>query len=231
MAQAAVRHPVPRPSRVVVSLAGLALLVAAPTAVPRHFDLTGAKADRVFFVLGMLMEHPGGRAVRGPDEVELFYCSEKALVPVFTRVVTALATEQGLPADVRSETKQGCLTTVLSPSVAAGLAAFYPRGARPIDVRWFVRPGAPAAAGGIPPADLERRRALAYVAGAWARHRRDGTLVLTAGSGKADRLAMLLTALGCRGVRVDAKLDAVPGSQTVYFEPSADVDAWLKRAW
>ena len=55
--------------------------------------------------------------------------------------------------------------------------------------------------------------------------------MLPAGSGKADRLAALLAALGCQGVRVEAKLDAVPGSNTVYFEPSTDVEAWLKRSW
>jgi hypothetical protein len=211
-------------------LVGLTLL-AAPASAQRPFDLTATKADRVFFVLGMLMEYAGGRAVRGPDQIELFYCSEKAVVPLFTRVLTALAKEQGLSDDVREEAKQGCLTTVQSPTVAPGLGLFYPRGANSIDLSWFTRSGAPIANRAIAPDDLERRRALAYVAGAWARHRRDRTMLLTAGSGKADRLAALLKALGCRDVRIESSLGASPGSNTVHFEPTAEVSTWLAKTW
>jgi hypothetical protein len=212
-----------------VALAGLA--AATPVAAQRSFDLAGPKADRVFFVLGMLIEHPGGRLVRGPDQVELFYCSEQHQVPAFVRVVTALAKEQGLPGEIRQETRQGCLTTVVSAPVAAGLAAFYPRGAAPLALSTFARPGAPVAGRQIAAADLERGRALAYVAGAWTRHRRDRTILLTAGSGKADRLAALLKALGCANVRVESRLEATPGSNTVHFDPTPEVAEWLRRSW
>jgi len=211
-------------------LVGLPLL-AAPAAAQRPLDLTGPKADRVFFVLGMLMEYAGGRAVRGPDQVELFYCSERDAVPRFTRILTMLAKEQGLPADVREETKQSCLTTVHSAAVADALGAFYPRGTGSIDLGWFVRSGAHAASRSIAAGDLDRRRALAYVAGAWARHRHERTMVLVAGSGKADRLATLLKALGCANVRIQSSLAASPGSNTVFFEPTADVSNWLNKSW
>lgn len=205
-------------------------LAAAPAAAQRRFDLTGSKADRVFFVLGMLMEHAGGRAAGAPDQVELFYCSEQPKVPLFTRVLRAMEAEQGLPADVREDTKQQCLTTVSSPSAASGLRTFYPRGYGSIDLAWFARAGAPVS-DRLAPADLERRRALAYVAGAWARHRADRTIVLTAGTSKADRLAALLKALGCANVRIESSVGYVPGSNTVHFEPSPEVSEWLRKAW
>jgi hypothetical protein len=219
---------------IAVALAGLAAVAPAAAQgpyTPRPFDLTGPKADRVFFVLGMLMEHPGGRAVRGADQVELFYCSEQDQVPLFVRVVTALANEQGLPAAVGQEMRQGCLTTVVSAAVAGGLAAFYPRPGASLELTAFARPGARVAGHELAAADLERRRALAYVAGSWARHRRDRSLLLPAGSRKADRLAMLLKALGCANVRVESRLDAVPGSNTVHFEPTPEVAEWLQRRW
>ena len=155
----------------------------------------------------MLMEYTGGRAARGPEQIELFFCSEKPKVPLFTRVLTAVAKEQGLPADVREEAKQGCLDHHLlgiDRQRAARLPSAWLRLDRSGLVRAAWREGErPARA-----RRFERRRALAYVAGAWARHRVDRTMVLVAGTSKADRLASLLKALGCRDVRVESRLEA-----------------------
>jgi hypothetical protein len=207
--------------------------VAMPAdAVACPFDLAGPKADRVFFALGMLFESPAPRGFGGANHVELFFCSEKDKVPLFTRVVTGLAREQGLPADLRVETKQGCLTILHSPPLAARLNACYTRGASSLPLTLFVRPGAQVV-GDQPPAgkDLERRRALAYVAGVWARAGRDRAIVLTAGTAKADLVATLLKALGCANVRVERAVGYTPGSNTVRFEPTAEVSEWLGKTW
>jgi hypothetical protein len=203
-------------------------LVACALAVPADgfgcdFDLTGPKADRVFFTLGIRFEHPGRFTVASSTQVESLFCSEKALAPQLSRVLGALAKEQGLPGDLREETKQGCLTIFHSPSLAPRLDSCYRRGAASLDVAVFMRTAAPK--------DLDRRRALAYVAGAWARQRRDRAILLTAGTSKADLLATLLKARGCTNVRVERRLDAAPGSNTVHFEPTAEVSEWLNKTW
>jgi hypothetical protein len=204
------------------------LLTVCTLAVPADglacdFDLTGPKADRVFFALGMRFEHPGRFTVKGGTQVESLFCSEKDKAPVLSRVLVALAKEQGLPGDLREDTKQGCLTVFHSPSLAPRLDSCYRRGASSLDLAVFSRTGAAQ--------DLDRRRALAYVAGAWARHRRDRAFLLTAGTDKADLLATLLKALGCANVRVERRLDASPGSNTVHFEPTAEVSEWLNKTW
>jgi hypothetical protein len=202
--------------------------VACALAVPADglacdFDLTGPKADRVFFALGMRFEHPGRVVATSGTQVESLFCSEQDKAPLLSRVLGALAKEQGLPGDLRQETKQGCLTRFDSPSLAPRLNSCYRRGAPSLDVALFMRTGAPT--------DLDRRRALAYVAGAWARHRHDRAILLTAGTGKADLLATLLKALGCANVRVERRLEASPGSNTVHFEPTAEVSEWLNKTW
>lgn len=197
-----------------------------------QFDLTGAKADRVFFALGMLFESPGRRAGAGTSQVEFFYCNEQDKVPLFKRVVAGLAEEQGLPGDLREETKQECLTILHSPSVAPRLAACYPRGVSSLALAHFARPGVQVASDQpLDAKDIDRRRALAYVAGVWARYRRDRAIVLTAGTARADLVATLLTALGCANVRVERTVGYTPGSNTVHFEPTAEVREWLGKTW
>lgn len=197
-----------------------------------QFDLTGSKADRVFFLLGMLFESPAPRAMAGASHVESFFCSETDKAPLFTRVVKAMAREQGLPADLREETRQGCLTILQSPSIAPRLNACWVRGASSLPLSLFTRPGTQVMGTQAPAAkDLERRRALAYVAGVWARHRRERAIVLTAGTAKADLVATLLKALGCAEVRVESSVGYTPGSNTVRFEPTAEVSEWLGKSW
>jgi hypothetical protein len=204
------------------------LLIASALVVPADgfgcdLDLTGPKADRVFFVLGMRFEHPGRYAARTGTQVESLFCSEKDKAPLLSRVLARLAREQGLPGDLREETKQGCLTIFQSASLAPRLDACYARGATAPDVALFTQAGASGA--------IDRRRALAYLAGVWARHRHDGAILLTAGTSKADLVATLLKALGCANVRVERRLGASPGSNTVHFEPTREVSEWFARTW
>jgi hypothetical protein len=194
------------------------------------FDLTGEKADRVFFLLGMRTD--AGRGPMPPaDQLDAFYCSERDAFAAFARVAAGLAREQGLPNDLRDETKQGCLSFSYSPSIAAGLNACYRRSPGRPDLTPFVRRGASVADAAIAPADLVRRRALAFVAGAWARHRYDRALLFTAGTRKADLLPILLKALGCANVRVETNLEGTPGSTTVHFDPTPEVSEWLRKRW
>src|SRR5690349_6825896 len=79
-----------------------------------------------------------------------------------------------------------------SASLAPRLDRCYAKGASSLDVALFAQAGSSGA--------IDRRRALAYVAGVWARHRHDGAILLTAGTSKADLVATLLKALGCANV-------------------------------
>lgn len=202
-------------------------------------DVTGPRADAVFFALGMAREQ-GGRPIdtRSP-QLEYFYCDEQPASVVFRRVVTRLALEQGLPADFREETVQGCLIATSSPSIAPGLNACYQPKEQPgrppvygLDLALFARRGAAAQGqASLSSNQLERRRALAYVAGAWARFHRGQAIVLAAGDAKADLLAALLKALGCANVSVESTVDTIPGASTVHFEPTPEVTAWINKAW
>jgi hypothetical protein len=223
-------HPRRQVLRLIVPV--VCALAVPADGIACQFDLTGSKADRVFFVLGMLFESPAPRTMAGTSHVESFFCSEKDIAPVFRRAVTSLAREQGLPADLREETKQGCLTILQSPSIAPRLNSCYVRGASSLPLALFMRPGTQAVGTQAPAAkDLERRRALAYVAGVWARAGRDRAIVLTAGTAKADLVATLLKALGCANVRVERSVGYTPGSNTVRFEPTAEVSEWLGKTW
>lgn len=219
--------------RVRALVVALAVSVAAPAAAQPAFDLRGAKAERVFFVLGMLFEYGGAPVIQGNGTIQTLFCNERDVVPLFTRVLASLAKEQGLPADLRTEARQSCLTAVSSPSIAARLGDYYPRHSGPLDLALFAAPGArlDPKSGTIGPQDLDRRRALAYVAGAWARYRHDGAILLAAGKSKADLVAVLLKALGCANVRVMTTVDAAPGSSTVSFEPTPEVSTWLNKSW
>ena len=55
------------------------------------------------------------------------------------------------------------------------------------------------------PKDLDRRRALAYVAGVWARHQNGRSILLTAGTRKADLVAALLTAIAALACYIPAR--------------------------
>jgi hypothetical protein len=220
-----------RLAAVLTSVALAAMSATRADAASCTLDLTGTKADRAFFVFGMLFES-GARRVAAPrPTVEFFFCNETEKVPLFTRVVTAMAREQGLPADLREETKQGCLKWLESPTLAARLDACF-RSEPGLGLALFTRPGAPAGNGrSVAPHDLLRRRALAYVAGVWARSEHDGVITLTAGRHKAELVAALLEALGCRKVGLESTVGYIPGATRVFFEPTPEVAEWLRKTW
>jgi hypothetical protein len=210
---------------------------------PCALDVAGEKGDRVFFALGMLLEHGGRGFVEGSDALEVFFCDEKDALIRFRRVAAALAQDQHVSADLREDKEQGCVVSLRSAPLAAGLNSCYGRGSRSskvgesvtypgLDPGLFLRRGTVLGPdGAIAPQDLVRRRALAYVAGAWTRFRRDGAIVLTAGKAKGDLLAALLQALGCANVRVESSVGLIPGATTVRFDPTAELSVWLRKAW
>jgi hypothetical protein len=76
-----------------------------------------------------------------------------------------------------------------------------------------------------------RRRALAYVAGVWARFRHDPDFGFSGDSESAEFVATLLNDLGCRNVRVEHTVGLIPGGWFVHFEPTGEVTEWLSKAW
>ena len=89
------------------------------------FDLTGDKADTVFFVLGLLDEYNGRGIVENGDRIEHFYCNESKMVGLFRRYIGKLAQEQGLDPAVREETVQQCLVFYYSKPVTDRLNSCY----------------------------------------------------------------------------------------------------------
>jgi hypothetical protein len=76
-----------------------------------------------------------------------------------------------------------------------------------------------------------RRRALAYLAGAWARFRHGPDFMFANAREKATLVAQLLTDLGCRRVRLESTFGLIPQGNAVHFQPTNEVKQWLEKAW
>src|SRR4029453_14011252 len=63
-----------------------------------------------------------------------------------------------------------------------------------------------------------RRRAVAYLAGAWARFGHDQKFVFSNARAKADLIAVLLLDLGCRNIIVESTVGLTPQGNAVHFE-------------
>jgi len=234
-------HPTPLESPL-----GLRALTPPPSSDGScRFDLTGDKADTVFFVLGMLDEYNGRNLIEDDDRVERFYCNESGASRLFRRYIGTLAAEQGLDSAVRDETIETCLIVYHSTPIASRLNSCYRytmtdqilaqapdgtyrRTANP-SLRasgLFARVGG---AGSGSTDEANRRRALAYLAGAWARYRRDGDFVFANAHDKAALVAALLTDLGCRNLRIESTIGFIPQTNRVRFEATDEVMAWLRK--
>jgi hypothetical protein len=211
-------------------------------------DLVGDRADNVFFLLG-LRNFQG--LVEGSDVVERFYCNEQTVAKLFRGRLEALAVEQGITADVRQQVVQECLTSYHSriladrlnscyryqltiPSTAPTSVPTLRSSAASLNQGLFYRSGVDRGApeGGLSDTVFARRRALAYLAGAWARFGHAPDFVFSAYySDKAEFVAGLLNNLGCRNVRVEHTMGLIPGGTFVHFEPTSEVREWLGKAW
>lgn len=212
------------------------------------FDLTGDRADNVFFILG-LRDTLGAR--EGDDQVEGFFCNETGVAELFRRRLSLLAAEQGIPDDTREQTTQECLKSFHSRVLAERLNSCYryelrlpphgppsataPRvGPVALNHELFYRGGGGGLAsdGGLSETYFDRRRALAYLAGAWARHGDGRDFVFSSFSAvRAEFVASLLNNLGCRDIRIEHTVGAIPGATYVHFGPTDQVQMWLRKAW
>jgi hypothetical protein len=206
------------------------------------FDLSEFKAETVFRVLGYLDEYLGRHIMEDGDRVEGFYCNEREKVAGFRQLLQRLAAEQGLDLAVREETTQECLVSFhsraiadrvnscyryqLSPeSAAQGPDGTYRRiGNGSLLLALFMRPG------GGPASDvIDRRRALPYLAGAWARHGRGDDFLFANSRDKANLIAQLLTMIGCRDVRLESNFGFIPQTNILRFTPTGEVAHWLGK--
>jgi hypothetical protein len=203
------------------------------------FDLSGDKADHVFFMLGMRNEMFGIGFQDGSDNLENFFCNEVDLARTYRTVAETTQREQGLEADLREETIQSCLTRYYSPSLSRRVRSCFkaedlgPN--RSLSLAIFVREngGRPAfiTERGLPDDVFYRRRALAYLSGAWARFHHEKDFAFSANRGKAELVAQLLDHLGCERISIESTVGYVPGGNFVHFQPTAEVSEWLRKKW
>ncbi len=210
-------------------------------------DLTGDRGDHVFFLLGM-RDLLGIQ--EGDDLVGSFYCNEMEMAQLFERRLNTLAGEQGLANDLRREIVQGCLMFFRSRVLADRLNSCYRyelrrRSSAPTSAResrtgpvvlnpdlFYERPAEAAEPDTSPHGSLIRQRALAYLAGVRARHHAGSDLAFTGYlTALVPFVASLLEQLGCRNIQIEHSEGLIPGGTTIRFEPSGEVDAWLRRTW
>jgi hypothetical protein len=194
------------------------------------FDLSGTKAETVFYVLGVLNDYNGRFIVDRGDHVEQLYCNEQALADEFGGRLERLSVEQGLAMAERQQ-RQECLTGFRSAEIARRVDSCYQY--ELTDGMSVAAPNGPgrrhATTGtfnfgllyGQPGPD--RVRALAYLAGAWRRFGNDGAFRFANSSHKAEGIAHLLSALGCTDVSVEHTVGLIPGGWSVKFTPTTEV--------
>lgn len=229
------------------AIAAFGLMVACclmPTACGRmagqgrRLDLSNGRGVTVFFVLGFLDEYLGRNIVEGDDLVERFYCNEPGKVPVFRRQLERLAQEQGLKAEIRQETIQGCLTLVRSLVLAEAVNAMYrKREEPPIEQSWTTdAEGRHRRLGTLWIDDqvflgVERDLKFAYVAGAYARYGTSDSMRFANSQHKVTLLVALLKELGSSNIRTASTEGFIPQGNTINFRPSAALRTWLDRTW
>jgi hypothetical protein len=214
-----------------------------------HFDLSGLNEVTVFRTLGMLDEYLGRQIAEDSDLVEQFSESERPVAEAFRRVTTQLATEQGMQPPVLKDTTDHIYFR--SPALAERLNSCYsytmtggslyegPNGVMlrsttgTLPTTLFKRSGEVRMdpAGGISDNVLYRRRALAYVSGAWRRHHRGADLVFANSQKKAALVSELLNDLGARHVTIESTVGLIPQANLVHFTPSPLIAEWLGQAW
>jgi hypothetical protein len=204
----------------------------------RRLDLSNGRGVTVFFVLGFLDEYLGRHIVEGDDLVEVLNCSEAAKVSVFRRQLERLANEQGLTTAIRQETVQECLTMLRSAVLADNLNALYrKREAPPVDQSWTTDASGRRRRLETVWVDeqvflgVERDLKFAYVTGAYARHGAGDSLRFANSQHKVSLLVDLLKELGCSSIRTESTQGFIPQTNTIYFQPSAELRKWLDRAW
>jgi hypothetical protein len=214
-----------------------------------HFDLSGPKEVTVFRTLGMLDEYLERHIAEDSDLVEHFYKSEPQAAEAFRRLATQLATEQQMQPPALEDTADhiyfrsrtlaerlnSCYAyTMTNGSLHEGPNRVMLRAANgTLPIALFKRSGEVRMdpAGGISDNVLYRRRALAYVSGAWRRYQRGADLVFANSQKKAALIADLLHDLGARDVTVESTVGFIPQTNMVHFTPSPLIAEWFGQTW
>jgi hypothetical protein len=217
-----------------------------------RFDLTGDKEVTVFFVLGYLDEYLGRVVVEEDDTIERTFKNQD--VDGFRRQLDKLAAQQRVGLPIREETADNGGIVFRSRPIADRINSCYRyrltyaeqvqardgsyrRVARAaaLDTQLFsrhdVEGGRSEGRAGLPEGVFCRRRALAYVAGAWARGHQGDALEFANSKDKAELIAHLLVNLGCKPVRIETTYGYVPSHNTVRFTATDEVREWLAKAW
>jgi hypothetical protein len=216
-----------------------------------HFDLRSPKEMTVFRTLGMLDEYLGRNIDEDSDLVEHFYKNDREpqAAEAFRRLTTQLTTEQRMQPPTREDTADH--TYFRSRALAERLNSCYAytmtngslyEGANRVMLRTtkgtlpnalFKRSGVVTMdpAGGISDNVLYRRRALAYLSGAWRRYQRGADLVFANSQKKAALISQLLDDLGARSVTVESTVGSIPQGNMVHFTPTPLIAEWLGQTW
>jgi hypothetical protein len=204
----------------------------------RGLDIRDGRGVTTFFILGFLDEYLGRNIVEGDDLIERFYCDEGAKAIVFRRQLERLAREQGLAANIHQETFQGCLTMVRSSVLAGAVNALYrKRQTYSIDERSMTDTAGRRRRLTTVWVDdrlflgVERELKFAYVAGAYARHGAGDSMRFANARHKVAVIVTLLKELGCSNVHAVSTQGRIPETNTIYFQPSAEMKKWLDRTW
>jgi hypothetical protein len=240
-----------RPSTTQDRLLGERARTPAPSSTGScNFDLTSPKDETVFFVLGGLDEYLGRAIVEDGDVVERFYCNEASTAATFRRHLAKMATEQEIAPAIREDIVQQCLISFHSKAIAdrvnscyryqtssdvmsPGADGFYRRTATAsLKLELFMRNRSGEIRGdGLPDEIFYRRRALAYLAGAWMRYGRGTSFGFANAGEKATLVAQLLTHVGARNVRLETTFGQIPQGNAVHFQPTAEITQWLRKVW
>ena len=210
---------------VVIGLAFFATPLAGGESsdLPVHFspDLSNAKGDNVFFLLGMLNEYAGRNFVEKSDLVESFYCGEDCEAHVFLAYLKRVAAEQGLDASVDVRMRQACLTGLHSRMLTEFIDSFYEyqysSGGRLIGEDGIRRRAGSASLSAEAFARAKERHKLAFLVGAFYRYGRDGGFVYANSSERVKLVMALLTEVGCENVRFESR-PGIPSQNTVRFD-------------
>ena len=217
----------------------------APGTGACEFDLSESKVEAVFYVLGMLDDYNGRGIVDDGDHVERFYCEELAVAEEFRAALVRVEQDQQLAPALQGR-EQECLTSFRSKETAGRLNSCYqydftnqmtvpaPEGTgrrRVTSGRFnFGLLYDQTATSGSRYERVDRRRALAYLAGAWRRYGREGRFGFANAPHKAEGIAQVLVALGCTDVSVEYTVGAIPGHWRVTFTPTEEVARRLSAA-
>lgn len=207
------------------------LIASAPLPQPPLLDVLGHRGVTVYWVLGFVDEYLGRSIVDGHDLVIRLYCNEQDKAPTVRAMLHRLLREQRLPDDL-DESAEQCLLAFRSPELARAIDSLYTRRQA---LGSFARMG--AARGEVVDLfvtadmfDLVGRDAkLAYLAGAFYRHQREGAFLFANAAHKADLVADLLRGMGAGRVERET-LPGRPNGNFVRFTPTPELTAWLGRA-